>query len=55
VQREQAYLDEIIPYQNSQRLYELADQPKKFLLLEGGEHRAAPNTTLLCMQSLWTG
>jgi fermentation-respiration switch protein FrsA (DUF1100 family) len=33
--------DEIIPYQNSQRLYELASQPKKFLLLEGGDHRTA--------------
>ncbi|TEU14236.1 MAG: alpha/beta hydrolase [Anaerolineales bacterium] len=33
--------DEIIPYQNSQRLYELAGQPKKLLLLEGGDHRTA--------------
>jgi len=33
--------DEIVPYQNSQRLYELAGQPKKLLLLEGGDHRTA--------------
>ncbi len=33
--------DELIPYQNSQRLYELAGQPKKLLLLEGGDHRTA--------------
>ncbi|MFB0534304.1 MAG: alpha/beta hydrolase [Anaerolineae bacterium] len=33
--------DEIIPYQDSQRLYELAGQPKKLLLLEGGDHRTA--------------
>jgi len=33
--------DEIIPCQNSQRLYELAGQPKKLLLLEGGDHRTA--------------
>ena len=33
--------DEIIPYQNSQRLYKLAGQPKKLLLLEGGDHRTA--------------
>ena len=33
--------DEIIPHQNSQRLYELAGQPKKLLLLEGGDHRTA--------------
>jgi fermentation-respiration switch protein FrsA (DUF1100 family) len=39
--------DEIIPYQNSLRLYKLAAQPKKLLLLEGGEHRTAQHDPAL--------
>ena len=33
--------DEIIPYQSTERLYVVAGEPKKLLLLEGGHHRFA--------------
>lgn len=33
--------DEVIPYELSQELYERAEEPKRLLLLEGGNHRSA--------------
>jgi dipeptidyl aminopeptidase/acylaminoacyl peptidase len=33
--------DEVVPPSNSERLYELADEPKRLLMLEGGDHRSA--------------
>ena len=33
--------DEVIPYQSTERLYAVAGEPKKLLLLDGGHHRFA--------------
>jgi fermentation-respiration switch protein FrsA (DUF1100 family) len=33
--------DEVIPYEFSQELHQRADEPKRLLLLEGGNHRSA--------------
>jgi dipeptidyl aminopeptidase/acylaminoacyl peptidase len=33
--------DEVVPASNSERLYELAEEPKRLLMLEGGDHRSA--------------
>jgi alpha-beta hydrolase superfamily lysophospholipase len=32
--------DEVVPYTFSEELYELADEPKRLLLLDGGHHRS---------------
>jgi uncharacterized protein len=32
--------DEVVPYTFSEQLYELAEEPKRLLLLEGGHHRS---------------
>jgi fermentation-respiration switch protein FrsA (DUF1100 family) len=32
--------DEVVPYMFSEELYELADEPKRLLLLDGGHHRS---------------
>ncbi len=33
--------DEVVPPSNSERLYEIAAEPKRLLMLEGGDHRSA--------------
>jgi len=33
--------DEVVPPSNSERLYEVAAEPKRLLMLEGGDHRSA--------------
>jgi len=33
--------DEVVPPSNSERLYEIAGEPKRLLMLEGGDHRSA--------------
>ena len=32
--------DEVVPYTFSEELYELAEEPKRLLLMEGGHHRS---------------
>ena len=44
--------DEVIPYTHSERLYELAEEPKRLLLLEGGDHRSAQHDSELQGESL---
>ena len=44
--------DEVVPYTHSERLYELADEPKRLLLLEGGDHRSAQHDSELQGESL---
>ena len=44
--------DEVVPHTHSERLYELADEPKKLLLLEGGDHRSAQHDAELQGESL---
>jgi alpha-beta hydrolase superfamily lysophospholipase len=44
--------DEVVPYTHSEQLYELADEPKKLLLLEGGDHRSAQHDAELQGESL---
>ena len=44
--------DEVVPYTHSERLYELAAEPKKLLLLEGGDHRSAQHDAELQGESL---
>jgi uncharacterized protein len=33
--------DEVVPPSNSERLYEIAAEPKRLLMLDGGDHRSA--------------
>ena len=48
--------DEVVPYTHSEQLYELAAEPKKLLLLEGGDHRSAQHDAELQGESLrWLG
>jgi alpha-beta hydrolase superfamily lysophospholipase len=44
--------DEVVPYTHSERLFELAAEPKKLLLLEGGDHRSAQHDAELQGESL---
>jgi uncharacterized protein len=44
--------DEVVPYTHSEKLYELADEPKKLVLLEGGDHRSAQHDAELQGESL---
>ena len=44
--------DEVVPYTHSQKLYDLAAEPKKLLLLEGGDHRSAQHDAELQGESL---
>jgi fermentation-respiration switch protein FrsA (DUF1100 family) len=44
--------DEVVPYTHSEKLYELAAEPKKLLLLEGGDHRSAQHDAELQGESL---
>jgi fermentation-respiration switch protein FrsA (DUF1100 family) len=44
--------DEVVPHTHSEKLYELAAEPKKLLLLEGGDHRSAQHDAELQGESL---
>jgi fermentation-respiration switch protein FrsA (DUF1100 family) len=44
--------DDVVPYTHSEHLYELAEEPKKLLLLEGGDHRSAQHDAELQGESL---
>ena len=44
--------DEQVPYQHSEELYARAAEPKRLLLLEGGDHRSAQHDTELQGESL---
>ena len=44
--------DEVVPYTHSEKLYELAAEPKRLLLLEGGDHRSAQHDAELQGESL---
>lgn len=44
--------DEVVPYTHSEKLYELAQEPKKLVLLEGGDHRSAQHDVELQGESL---
>ena len=44
--------DEVVPYAHSEKLFELAAEPKKLLLLEGGDHRSAQHDAELQGESL---
>jgi alpha-beta hydrolase superfamily lysophospholipase len=44
--------DEVVPYSHSEQLFELAAEPKKLLLLEGGDHRSAQHDAELQGESL---
>jgi fermentation-respiration switch protein FrsA (DUF1100 family) len=44
--------DEVVPYAHSEKLFELAEEPKKLLLLEGGDHRSAQHDAELQGESL---
>lgn len=44
--------DEVVPYTQSEKLYERADEPKRLLLLEGGHHRSAQHDPELQGESL---
>jgi uncharacterized protein len=44
--------DEVVPYTHSEQLYERAVEPKKLLLLEGGDHRSAQHDAELQGESL---
>ncbi len=46
--------DETVPYQSTQDLYEAARQPKRLLLLEGGDHRSAQHDPAVHdMEATW--
>jgi fermentation-respiration switch protein FrsA (DUF1100 family) len=48
--------DDQVPYQHSEELYERASEPKRLLLLEGGDHRSAQHDAELQGESLrWLG
>jgi fermentation-respiration switch protein FrsA (DUF1100 family) len=44
--------DEQVPYQHSEELYARASEPKRLLLLEGGDHRSAQHDAELQGESL---
>ena len=44
--------DEVVPYTQSQKLYERAEEPKRLLLLDGGHHRSAQHDPELQGESL---
>jgi fermentation-respiration switch protein FrsA (DUF1100 family) len=44
--------DEVVPYTHSEELYKRAAEPKRLLLLEGGDHRSAQHDTELQGESL---
>ena len=44
--------DEQVPYQHSEELYARAAEPKRLLLLEGGDHRSAQHDAELQGESL---
>ena len=44
--------DEVVPYTHSEKLYERAAEPKRLLLLEGGDHRSAQHDAELQGESL---
>ena len=44
--------DEVVPYTHSEELYELAAEPKRLLLLDGGHHRSAQHDAELQGESL---
>jgi fermentation-respiration switch protein FrsA (DUF1100 family) len=44
--------DEVVPYAHSEELYKRAAEPKRLLLLEGGDHRSAQHDTELQGESL---
>jgi alpha-beta hydrolase superfamily lysophospholipase len=44
--------DDQVPYQHSEELYERASEPKRLLLLEGGDHRSAQHDAELQGESL---
>jgi uncharacterized protein len=44
--------DEVVPYTQSEKLYERAAEPKRLLLLEGGHHRSAQHDPELQGESL---
>lgn len=44
--------DEVVPYTHSEKLYELAQEPKKLVLLDGGDHRTAQHDAELQGESL---
>jgi uncharacterized protein len=44
--------DEVVPYTQSEKLYERAAEPKRLLLLEGGHHRSAQHDAELQGESL---
>jgi uncharacterized protein len=44
--------DEQVPYRHSEELYERAAEPKRLLLLEGGDHRSAQHDSELQGESL---
>jgi dienelactone hydrolase len=44
--------DDVVPYTHSEKLFELAAEPKKLLLLEGGDHRSAQHDAELQGESL---
>ena len=44
--------DEVVPYTHSEELYERAAEPKRLLLLEGGDHRSAQHDAELQGESL---
>jgi fermentation-respiration switch protein FrsA (DUF1100 family) len=44
--------DEVMPYEFSKELYALAEEPKRLLLLEGGDHRSAQHDAEVQGESL---
>jgi uncharacterized protein len=48
----QARGDQTVPYQSTQSLYAAARQPKRLLLLEGGDHRSAQHDPVVHEQEL---
>jgi fermentation-respiration switch protein FrsA (DUF1100 family) len=44
--------DEVVPPSHSERLYELAEEPKRLLMLEGGTHRSAQHDAEVQGESL---
>jgi fermentation-respiration switch protein FrsA (DUF1100 family) len=44
--------DEVVPYTQSEKLYERAAEPKRLILLEGGHHRSAQHDPELQGESL---
>jgi alpha-beta hydrolase superfamily lysophospholipase len=48
----QARGDQTVPYQSTQALYDVARQPKRLLLLDGGDHRSAQHDPVVHRQEL---